>query len=74
MNFKFQVPSRVEPVLADKEVLLTALNVKAMTFGINDSDSEDDDDDDQDGNGNNANGDIRKSNSDSKCITYSWNG
>ena len=27
-----QVPSRVEPVLADKEVLLTALNIKAMSF------------------------------------------
>ena len=32
-----KVPSRVEPVLADKEVLLTALNIKAMSF------SEDDD-------------------------------
>ena len=28
----FQTPSRLEPVLADKEVLLTALNIKAMTF------------------------------------------
>ena len=27
-----QTPSRVEPVLADKEVLLTALNIKAMAF------------------------------------------
>ena len=27
-----QTPSRLEPVLADKEVLLTALNIKAMNF------------------------------------------
>eukprot|EP00095_Tigriopus_kingsejongensis_P012668 maker-scaffold22_size673200-snap-gene-1.19 protein:Tk12668 transcript:maker-scaffold22_size673200-snap-gene-1.19-mRNA-1 annotation:"calcium-activated potassium channel" len=27
-----KIPSRIEPVLADKEVLLTALNIKAMTF------------------------------------------
>ena len=32
-----QVPSRVEPVLADKEVLLTALNIKAMSFSPDDS-------------------------------------
>ena len=30
--YNFQTPSRLEPVLADKEVLLTALNIKAMTF------------------------------------------
>ena len=32
LSFNFQTPSRVEPVLADKEVLLTALNIKAMSF------------------------------------------
>jgi hypothetical protein len=30
--FLFQTPSRLEPVLAGKEVLLTALNIKAMNF------------------------------------------
>ena len=39
-----QVPSRVEPVLADKEVLLTALNIKALSF---DDDSDDEDDDER---------------------------
>lgn len=28
----FQTPNRLEPVLADKEVLLTALNIKSMNF------------------------------------------
>ena len=27
-----KTPSRTEPVLADKEVLLTTLNIKAMAF------------------------------------------
>ena len=36
------MPSRVEPVLADKEVLLTALNIKAMAFEVG-ADGNDDD-------------------------------
>ena len=35
-----KTPSRLEPVLADKEVLLTTLNIKAMAFsGVEDSDT-----------------------------------
>ena len=52
-----KVPSRLEPVLADKEVLLTALNIKAMSFTDEEiSDVEDDlDDNDAD--------EVRKHNS-----------
>lgn len=40
-----KTPSRQEPVLADKEVLLTTLNIKAMAFsGIEDTEGEDKDD------------------------------
>lgn len=45
--FFSKVPTRIEPVLADKEVLLTALNIKSMTFsgsGAAESDEEDDED------------------------------
>ncbi|XP_059098255.1 calcium-activated potassium channel slowpoke-like isoform X2 [Tigriopus californicus] len=38
-----KIPSRIEPVLADKEVILTALNVKAMTF-VDEDDSLDESD------------------------------
>merc|ERR1719420_252775 len=42
-----KTPSRLEPVLADKEVLLTALNIKGMNFtGLEDSDNESDNEDD----------------------------
>ena len=38
MNFIiFQTPNRLEPVLADKEVLLTALNIKSMNFDNDDN-------------------------------------
>ena len=40
-----KTPSRLEPVLADKEVLLTTLNIKAMAFsGIEDAEGGDKDD------------------------------
>ena len=48
-NLPLQTPSRVEPVLADKEVLLTALNIKAMSFsGSGDGDDESDEEDIED--------------------------
>ena len=40
-----KTPSRLEPVLADKEVLLTTLNIKAMAFsGMEDTEGGDKDD------------------------------
>ena len=59
--YLLQTPSRVEPVLADKEVLLTALNIKAMSFsGSGDGEDESDDDDmDDDENAIKANGGPR---------------
>lgn len=56
-----QTPSRVEPVLADKEVLLTALNIKAMSFsGSGDGEDESEDDDmEEDENAIKANGGPR---------------
>ena len=46
--FIFQTPSRLEPVLADKEVLLTALNIKAMTFTGLDQDESETEEEDED--------------------------
>ena len=42
-----KTPSRLEPVLADKEVLLTTLNIKAMAFSVGDEENEEDDNDTQ---------------------------
>ena len=47
-----QAPDKTEPVLADKEIIMAALNIKSMKFGgsfVNDEDEDiDDDDDDED--------------------------
>jgi len=44
-----KTPSRLEPVLADKEVLLTALNIKAMTFtGLDQEEFESETEEDED--------------------------
>ena len=31
----FQAPEKSEPVLADKEIIMAALNIKSMNFGSN---------------------------------------
>ena len=31
----FQTPEKSEPVLADKEIIMAALNIKSMSFGAN---------------------------------------
>ena len=39
-NYLLQTPSRLEPVLADKEVILACLNIKSMAFSNSDYDSQ----------------------------------
>ena len=31
----FQLPEKTEPALADKEIIMAALNIKSMNFGSN---------------------------------------
>ena len=54
----FKVPSRVEPVLADKEVLLTALNIKAMSFDGSDEGQDEDKEGDKMARNNSILGDL----------------
>ena len=39
-DFQLQTPSRLEPVLADKEVILACLNIKSMAFSNSDYESQ----------------------------------
>jgi len=34
-QFKFKLPEKLEPALADKEIIMAALNIKSMNFGSN---------------------------------------
>ena len=65
----FQTPSRLEPVLADKEVLLTALNIKAMTFtGLDQDESETEEEDEDEIKANGTAGQCKR------IICYSFKG